>query len=130
MLPFQVEFKNGRGSTSQQVILAIRRALAEGRLQPGQPFPSSAQLARELRIHPSTAAEVIAELRAQNFIAASGEDAPAVTEAALAQSKEERLCLLEPDSADLVTAARRLHLSHDAFFHQLQTLWDSLDEGN
>src|SRR2546423_6351854 len=55
------QFKSGK-PVYEQVLLAVKRALAAGQLKPGDRFPSVRVLSQELRINPNTAHKVIGAL--------------------------------------------------------------------
>ena len=69
MLPFRVEFRHGI-PVSDQLVLAIRRAILGGELRDGEEFPSVRVMAQELKISPATIHKVVAELRDGGFLAA------------------------------------------------------------
>jgi GntR family transcriptional regulator len=61
MLPFDTRIAAGKPA-SEQVISAVHRAVATGRLNPGDPFPSVRELSREVGINPNTAHKVVTAL--------------------------------------------------------------------
>lgn len=61
MLPFHVALKSGV-PIYEQVVQAVKRAIARGDLKPGAPLPSVRELSRELQINPNTAQKVITAL--------------------------------------------------------------------
>ncbi len=61
MLPFSVEIKPGL-PIAEQVVFAVKKAVAMGQLRPGDPFPSIRQFSQELKINPNTAHKIIAAL--------------------------------------------------------------------
>ncbi|MEM6732153.1 MAG: GntR family transcriptional regulator, partial [Myxococcota bacterium] len=61
MLPFDVDIRPG-ASVHQQVVHAVEHALVEGRLAPGDRFPSVRALSKELRINPNTAHKIVSTL--------------------------------------------------------------------
>lgn len=68
MLPFRVQFRNGV-PLSEQLDLAIRRAILSGEVADGVEFPSVRTLAQELKISPPTIHKVVAGLRDAGFLA-------------------------------------------------------------
>lgn len=68
MLPFSVQLKPGQPS-HEQVLLAVHDALEAGQLRDGDLFPSTRDLAQELRISPKAAQRVVQELRSQGLLA-------------------------------------------------------------
>lgn len=68
MLPFTVHLQRGQPA-HEQVLAAVREALAVGQLRDGDAFPSARVLTQELRISPSAAQKVVTRLREQGFLA-------------------------------------------------------------
>lgn len=68
MLPFLVQLNRGE-PVPEQVLAAVREAMATGQLRDGDAFPSERQLAQELRISPSAARTVVERLREGGFLA-------------------------------------------------------------
>lgn len=68
MLPFRVQFRNGI-PVSDQLVLAVRRAVLSGELRDGAEFPSVRAMSQELKISPATIHKVVAELRDAGFLA-------------------------------------------------------------
>ena len=60
-LPFSVTLRPGEPVT-HQVVFAVTRAVVNGQLRGGDPFPSVRALSQELRINPNTAHKIIATL--------------------------------------------------------------------
>jgi DNA-binding transcriptional regulator YhcF (GntR family) len=68
MLPFRIQFVHGV-PVSEQLVLAVRRAVLSGELRDGDEFPSVRTMAQELKISPATIHKVVAELRDAGFLA-------------------------------------------------------------
>jgi len=68
VLPFRIQFRNGV-PVSEQLDLAVRRAILSGELADGVEFPSVRTLAQELKISPPTIHKVVAGLRDAGFLA-------------------------------------------------------------
>ena len=68
MLPFRVQFRHGI-PVSDQLVLAVRRAVLSGELRDGAEFPSVRAMSQELKISPATIHKVVAELRDAGFLA-------------------------------------------------------------
>jgi GntR family transcriptional regulator len=69
MLPFQIKLIHGL-PPSDQLVLAVRRAILAGQLHDEQEFPSVRAISQELKISPSTAHKAIAQLRDAGLLAA------------------------------------------------------------
>ena len=90
MLPFRVQFVHGV-PVSDQLVLAVRRAVLSGELRDGDEFPSVRSMAQELRISPATIHKVVAELRDAGFLASR----PGIGMVVRAPQGEARTALLD-----------------------------------
>lgn len=68
MLPFRVKFVDGM-PVSDQLALAVRRAILGGEMKSGESFPSVRALSVALKISPATIHKVVADLRDDGFLA-------------------------------------------------------------
>jgi GntR family transcriptional regulator len=68
MLPFRFTYHDGM-PVSDQLALAVRRAILAGEIRDGEPFPSVRTLVQELKISHATVHKVVAELRDEGFLA-------------------------------------------------------------
>ena len=124
MLPFSVQFRSGL-PPYEQVLHAVRRALAAGRLRPGDAFPSVRTLSQELRINPNTAHKIVAALVAEGLL----EVRPGlgtVVAATPAASKAQRRQLLTEDVERLVVDARMLGLDLADVIAAIEAHWKRL----
>ena len=53
----------------EQVIYAVTRAIVNGEMQPGDPFPSVRALSQELKINPNTSHKIVAALIERGLLA-------------------------------------------------------------
>lgn len=67
MIPFDIQLRSGV-PVSEQVVFAVKRAVARGVLRPGDGFPSVRHLGRELRINPNTAQKIVAALTQEGVL--------------------------------------------------------------
>ena len=121
MLPFSVQFRPGL-PPYEQVLHAVRRALAAAQLRPGDAFPSVRTLSQELRINPNTAHKIVAALVAEGLL----EVRPGlgtVVAAAPAASKAQRRQLLTEDVERLVVDARMLGLDLADVIGAIEAHW-------
>src|SRR5258708_23050268 len=111
MLPFVVQSKSGK-PVYEQVLLAVRRALAAGQLKSGDRFPSVRVLSQELRINPNTAQKVIGALVDDGLLSVQPGVGKVVshTKPATPQEKQE---LLGSDIEQLILDDRMLSLYLD-----------------
>ena len=69
ILPFTLHLEDGV-PVSDQILLAVRRAMLTGQLKAGDAFPSVRTLSQELRISPTTAHKVVLALKSAGWLAA------------------------------------------------------------
>ncbi len=108
MLPFRIQFRNGI-PVSDQLVLAVRRAILSGELLDGVEFPSVRTLSQELKISPATIHKVVAELRDAGFLASR----PGIGMVVTVPTREARLALLDhlaPACRELLQEAAMLEL--------------------
>ncbi len=127
MLPFTVRFRAGL-SVSEQVLYAVRKAIAMGQLRPGDAFPSVRILSQELRINPNTAHKVVAALVAEGLLEVRPGLGTAVA-AAPAPSKAVRRQLLGDDVERLVVDAKMLSLDLIDVLGAVEAHWQRLQRG-
>jgi GntR family transcriptional regulator len=124
VLPFTVRFRPGV-PPYEEVLYAVHRALAAGRLRSGQAFPSVRLLSQELRINPNTAHKIVAALVAEGLL----EVRPGigtVVSTTPAASKAQRQQLLTDDVERLVVDARMLSLELADVIAALELHWKRL----
>ncbi len=120
MLPFSFQFEDGL-PVSDQIIRAAHRALASGEMRPGDLFPSVRALAQELKISPTTAHKVIAELKELGFLV-SRPGIGMVIQTPELPPLEARLALLTPSARRFLEETRGLHLTQDEVIALLRRL--------
>ena len=111
MLPFRVQFRNGI-PVSDQLVLAVRRAILSGELRDGVEFPSVRAMSQELKISPATIHKVVAELRDAGFLAAR----PGIGMVVTVPQMEARSAMLDhltPACQELLREAAMLQLPLD-----------------
>lgn len=67
MLPFLIELTAG-APIYEQIVEAVRRAVASGRLKEGDRFPSVRAISAELRVNPNTVQKAVAELTTMGLL--------------------------------------------------------------
>jgi DNA-binding transcriptional regulator YhcF (GntR family) len=108
MLPFTVDFQDGV-PVSDQLVLAVRKAILTGQLAKGEEFPSVRTLSQELRMSPTTAHKVVAELKDQGYLASRPGIGMVITLPAQ-PSRDERIKHLQPACQQLLHDAEELNL--------------------
>ena len=125
MLPFSVQLKPGL-PIAEQVVHAVKKAVATGQLSPGDKFVSVRQLSQALRINPNTAHKIVGVLQAEGILIST----PAVgttVAAPSAGSRSEKSALLGPDLERLLVEARRLGLDLNDIESAVRKHWDKLN---
>jgi GntR family transcriptional regulator len=112
MLPFPIQLLDGLPA-SDQVVLAVRRAILVGQLRDGDEFPSVRNLSQELKISPTTAHKAIGQLRDAGLLA-SRPGVGMVVRTAAAPDAEGRLELLSAEIEALVRKAAALNIKPKA----------------
>lgn len=125
MLPFDSRLIAGKPVT-EQVLAAISRAIATGRLKPGDPFPSVRELSRELGVNPNTAHKIIMHLTEAGDLEVRPGLGTRVTERK-ATPASRRARDLAPAAADLALLAKRLGADREELEHILRREWDKID---
>ncbi|HEX2748206.1 MAG TPA: GntR family transcriptional regulator [Verrucomicrobiales bacterium] len=118
MLPFPIRLLDGLPA-SDQIVLAVRRAVLTGQLQDGDEFPSVRGLSQELRISPTTAHKAIGQLRDAGLLA-SRPGVGMVVRTAAAPDADARLALLAPEIEALVRKAAALHVKPKALAEMIR----------
>lgn len=108
MLPFTVDFRDGV-PVSDQLVLAVRKAILSGQLTKGDEFPSVRVLSQELRMSPTTAHKVVAQLKDEGYLASRPGIGMVITLPDI-PSREERIKHLQPVCRELLREATELNL--------------------
>lgn len=108
-LPFTIRVQDGV-PVSEQIVQAVRKAIFTRELADGEAFPSVRALSQALRISPTTAHKVVAQLREAGLLASRPGIGMVVTAAQL-PSREERLVQLRPSCRQLLNEAAELNLT-------------------
>lgn len=126
MIPFQVRIEPGE-PVYCQVVYAVKRALAQGRLKPGQRFPSVRVLSQELRVNPNTIQRVVAELCREGVLAIRAGQGSYIR-GDFKPGREEVAGLLEKNIEHLVVEARRMGISLKELNQQVEQQWNRLSK--
>jgi GntR family transcriptional regulator len=106
MIPFRVQFRDGM-PVSDQLSLAVRRAILSGELADGDSFPSVRTLAQDLKISPATIHKVVADLRDDGFLAVRPGIGMVVT-VPPGSARDSRIALLQAATEALLREAAML----------------------
>lgn len=121
MIPFQIELKAGV-PIYEQVIYAVKKAIAFGQLVPGDRLPSVRNLSQELKINPNTAQKAMAYLIQEKIIEVRPGIGCTVASASPA-TPEQRAAILEKKIEELVVEAKRLGLNEREVSQAVHKRW-------
>ena len=121
MLPFDVVFRPGE-PVYEQVIYAVKKAVATGQLPAGSRFPAVRTLSQELRINPNTAHKVVSALTAEGVLEVHPGIGTVVARPS-SGSVEDRAELLNVEIERLVVEARRLGLDEEKITAAVRRHW-------
>jgi GntR family transcriptional regulator len=124
MIPFPIRIEPGE-PVYEQVGKAVRRAMASGLLEPGDPFPSVRAISKELRINPNTTHKVIARLIEEGLLEVVPGRGSFVSRS-LPSPEMLESTLLEPHARKLVTEARRLGMTPEEFTRYCEKIWKNI----
>lgn len=124
MLPFSIELKTGL-PVAEQILFAVKKAVVNGQLRPGDRFPSVRVLSQELKVNPNTAHKVVAALVGEGVLVTTPAVGSVVAERALG-GRAERAELLGDELEWLVVEAKKLGLTLEEVERGLAAHWKKL----
>lgn len=124
MLPFSIELKTGL-PVAEQILFAVKKAVVNGQLRPGDRFPSVRVLSQELKVNPNTAHKVVAALVSEGVLVTTPAVGSVVAERALG-GRAERAELLGAELEWLVVEAKKLGLTLEEVERGLAAHWRKL----
>jgi GntR family transcriptional regulator len=127
MLPFPVEIKPGL-PIAEQVVFAVKKAVATGQLRTGDAFPSVRQFSQELRINPNTAHKIVATLVAEGVLMTTPAVGTTVAEPS-AGSRREKAGFLNAEMERLVVEASNLGLTPAELKASIDRHWKKISGG-
>lgn len=123
-LPFTVSIQPGKPAY-EQVVHAVHRALADGRLKTGDAFPSVRAMSKAVRINPNTCHKVVQHLVNEGVlevIPGRGTRIAAETQRSLEQKVE----MIGEKLEELVIEANRLGFTEKELMKVLQQQWKDI----
>jgi DNA-binding transcriptional regulator YhcF (GntR family) len=123
-LPFPIEIRPGQ-PIYEQIVYAVKRAVARGSLQPGDRFPSVRALSQALSVNPNTVQKAVAELTSQSVLEVHSGQGCFVAQAE-ALAKGDGVRELAPLLERIVVEASRLGLSEGELRKALLATWERL----
>jgi GntR family transcriptional regulator len=112
MLPFPISLLPGR-AIYEQIVHAVKRALATGHLQPGDRFPAIRTISVELHINPNTVQKAITALIAAGILDVRPGQGCFISSASRVIDRRARLKALEPMVEKLLVDAFQHGLDED-----------------
>lgn len=126
MLPFSITLKTGL-PLAEQILFAVRKAVACGQLRPGDRFPSVRVLSQELRVNPNTAHKVVAALVAEGVLLTTPAVGSVVAEP-MGGDRREKAALLGAGVERLVVEAKQLGLAMDDLQNAIAKHWRKMTQ--
>ena len=121
MPPFFISLRTGV-PIYEQVIYAVTRAIVNGELQPGDPFPSVRSLSQDLKINPNTAHKIVAALVERGLLEVRPGIGTIVSNTRAASASDRR-SVLDDEAERLVVEARRAGLSLQEVLASIRAHW-------
>lgn len=121
MLPFAIELVAGR-PIYEQIVQAVKRAVAAGEFNNGDRFPSVRTISQELKVNPNTVQKAVAELIAQGLLEVHTGQGCYVTSKSVSSAKEQRQAV-SPMIRHLVIEAAHHGLDEDGLQELIHAQW-------
>jgi GntR family transcriptional regulator len=121
MLPFTIALRPGE-PVYEQVVYAVRRAVVNGQLRSGDPFPSVRELSQALKINPNTAHRIVALLVDEHLLTVRPGIGTVVGDGGRGDAAARR-AVLEEDAERLVVDARRNGVSVNELVAAIRRYW-------
>ncbi len=118
MLPFTIQIEDGV-PVSDQVFRAVRKSILTGQLKAGDEFPSVRSLSQELRMSPTTAHKVVAQLKDAGCLASRPGIGMVVT-APKMPTRAERMKHIEPLCRAMIAEAAEMNLTLEDLIEALR----------
>ena len=125
MINFTIKFQYG-SPIYEQIVYAVKKAIATGQLQGGDKFPSVREMSKELRINPNTAGKVVGHLVREGMLEVRPGIGSVVSQLSPA-SKEQRSKILNDQVEELIVESKRLSISKEDVINAIDSNW-SLEE--
>jgi GntR family transcriptional regulator len=123
-LPFTIGLQSGE-PLHDQIVYAVRRAVAARQLRAGDAFPSVRMLSQELKINPNTAHKAVATLVDAGFLEVRHGVGTVVTSGPR-QSDDVREQILDADTQRLVVDAKAAGLSLRSVVAAVRRHWTGM----
>jgi GntR family transcriptional regulator len=124
VLSFSIELTPG-APIYEQIVDAVKRAVATGRLSEGDRFPSVRAISAELRVNPNTVQKAVTELTAQGLLEVHPGQGCYIATPSAGTAREQKAAL-GPLLEQLVIEAAQLGLEEETLHEFLQAKWREL----
>jgi GntR family transcriptional regulator len=111
MLPFLIQIQPGQ-PIYEQIVHAVKRALATEHLKPGDRFPAVRAISAELQINPNTVQKAVSALVAEGVLEIRSGQGSFVAQT-VAANRREQARTLEPIVEKLLIEASRLGVEEE-----------------
>jgi len=121
LINFTIKFQYG-SPIYEQIVYAVKKAIATGQLKPGDKFPSVREMSKELRINPNTAQKVIGLLVREGMLEVLPGIGSIVAELSCA-TKEQRNKILKDQVEELIVESKRLSITKKDVVDAIENNW-------
>ena len=121
MINFTIKFQYG-SPIYEQIVYAVKKAIATGQLKPGDKFPSVREMSKELRINPNTAQKVVGHLVREGMLEIRSGIGSIVSELSPA-TKEQRNKILNDQVEELIVESKRLSITKKDVIDAIDSKW-------
>lgn len=127
MLPFHLKIKPGQ-TIFQQIVYAIKTAVAKGQLKEGDRVPSVRDISQELGVNPNTVQKAIAELKNQGIVEIhAGRLGCRIAPQAMTP-KEDKMKLIEGMVENLIVESSKWDFTHEELREAIDHKWRELKQ--
>ena len=121
MINFTIKFQYG-SPIYEQIVYAVKKAIATGQLKAGDKFPSVREMSKELRINPNTAGKVVGHLVREGMLEVRPGIGSVVSQLSPA-SKDQRNKILNDQVEELIVESKRLSISKEDVINAIDSNW-------
>lgn len=121
MINFTIKFQYG-SPIYEQIVYAVKKAIATGQLKPGDKFPSVREMSKKLRINPNTAQKVVGHLVREGMLEIRPGIGSIVSKLSPA-TKEQRNKILNDQAEELIVEAKRLSITKKDVIAAIDRKW-------
>ncbi|MCK5564804.1 MAG: GntR family transcriptional regulator [Planctomycetes bacterium] len=121
MINFTIKFQYG-SPIYEQIVYAVKKAIATGQLKAGDKFPSVREMSKDLRINPNTAGKVVGHLVREGMLEVRPGIGSVVSQLSPA-SKDQRNKILNDQVEELIVESKRLSISKEDVINAIDSNW-------